>query len=60
MIAGASKAPGFAGGYRVVSNCGADAGQTVDHIHFHLLAGRRCWALAIRADSFSFPHHIER
>jgi histidine triad (HIT) family protein len=27
-------------GYRVVSNCGADAGQTVEHIHFHILAGR--------------------
>ncbi len=28
-------------GYRVVSNCGDDAGQTVFHIHFHLLAGRK-------------------
>jgi histidine triad (HIT) family protein len=28
------------GGYRVVVNCGADAGQTVDHLHFHLLGGR--------------------
>ncbi len=27
-------------GYRVVSNCGEDAVQTVDHIHFHLLARR--------------------
>ena len=27
-------------GYRVVVNCGAQAGQTVDHLHFHLLAGR--------------------
>ena len=27
-------------GYRVVSNCGEDAGQTVPHIHFHVLSGR--------------------
>jgi histidine triad (HIT) family protein len=27
-------------GYRVVVNCGADGGQSVDHLHFHLLGGR--------------------
>lgn len=27
-------------GYRVVVNCGAGAGQSVFHIHYHLLAGR--------------------
>ena len=27
-------------GYRIVNNCGIDGGQTVGHIHFHLLAGR--------------------
>lgn len=27
-------------GYRVVTNCGQAAGQTVQHIHFHLLGGR--------------------
>ncbi|MCH5186083.1 MAG: histidine triad nucleotide-binding protein [Oscillospiraceae bacterium] len=27
-------------GYRVVTNCGTDGGQTVGHIHFHLLGGR--------------------
>ena len=26
--------------YRIVTNNGADAGQTVQHLHFHLLAGR--------------------
>ncbi len=33
---------GFAqSGYRVVMNCGEDAGQTVFHIHLHLLGGRK-------------------
>jgi len=32
---------GLAGGYRVVSNCGDDAGQTVHHLHFHILGGTR-------------------
>lgn len=27
-------------GYRIVNNCGTDGGQTVGHIHFHLLGGR--------------------
>ena len=43
MLAAASfaKAEGYAErGYRVVMNCNADAGQTVFHIHLHLLAGR--------------------
>jgi histidine triad (HIT) family protein len=31
---------GLSGGYRVVVNNGPDAGQTVDHIHFHILGGR--------------------
>jgi len=31
---------GLTGGYRVVTNCGRDAGQIVMHLHFHLLAGR--------------------
>lgn len=30
----------LADGYRVVVNCGANGGQTVDHLHFHLLGGR--------------------
>ena len=28
------------GGYRIVNNCGKDGGQTVSHLHFHLLGGR--------------------
>lgn len=28
-------------GYRTVINCGPDGGQTVDHLHVHLLGGRR-------------------
>lgn len=32
---------GLANGYRVVVNCGPDGGQTVDHIHFHILGGRQ-------------------
>lgn len=35
-----AKSLGLDGGYRVVNNCGADAGQTVFHIHFHLLGGK--------------------
>ena len=27
-------------GFRVVNNCGKSAGQTVEHVHFHVLAGR--------------------
>ena len=34
-----AKAEGLEGGYRVVSNCGDDAGQTVHHLHFHILGG---------------------
>lgn len=33
-------AEGLTNGYRVISNCGPDAGQTVNHLHFHILGGR--------------------
>lgn len=41
VIAQIAKAEGLEGGYRVVSNCGDDAGQTVHHLHFHILGGKR-------------------
>ncbi len=31
---------GLRNGYRTVINCGSDGGQTVDHLHIHLLGGR--------------------
>ena len=36
-----AEAEGLTNGYRVVSNCGPDAGQTVHHLHFHILGGRQ-------------------
>ena len=36
-----AKAENLVNGYRVVSNCGSDAGQTVPHLHFHILGGRQ-------------------
>lgn len=36
-----AKEQGFAeDGYRIVNNCGENGGQTVGHLHFHVLAGR--------------------
>lgn len=40
VIAKVAKELGLSGGYRVVTNCGKDAMQTVDHLHFHVLGGR--------------------
>lgn len=34
-----AKEAGITNGYRVVSNCGDDACQTVKHLHFHILGG---------------------
>lgn len=28
-------------GFRIINNCGADGGQTVNHIHFHLIGGKK-------------------
>jgi histidine triad (HIT) family protein len=43
MLAAAEVAAseGIAGGYRTVINTGADAGQTVHHLHVHVLGGRK-------------------
>jgi histidine triad (HIT) family protein len=32
--------PEFKNGFRIINNCGSDGGQTVFHIHYHLLGGR--------------------
>jgi histidine triad (HIT) family protein len=34
-----AKAEGLCGGYRIISNCGDDACQSVKHLHFHVLGG---------------------
>ena len=34
-------AEGLANGYRVITNCGEDACQTVKHLHFHILGGKK-------------------
>ena len=41
VIPAIAKAEGLENGYRVVSNCGDDAGQTVHHLHFHILGGKK-------------------
>ena len=40
VIPAIAEKEGLVNGYRVVSNCGPDAGQTVPHLHFHILGGQ--------------------
>lgn len=41
VVARVAQAEGLTNGFRVVSNCGPDAGQTVNHLHFHVLGGKQ-------------------
>ena len=36
-----AEAEGLVSGYRIISNCGEDACQTVKHLHFHIMGGRK-------------------
>lgn len=38
------------GGFRVLTNSGSDAGQTVSHLHFHILAGRKLGERLVSAE----------
>ncbi len=40
VIPNIAAADGLTGGYRVITNCGADACQSVKHLHFHILGGK--------------------
>lgn len=40
VIAKLAKQLELKNGYRIVNNCGEDGGQSVHHLHFHVLAGR--------------------
>lgn len=40
-----ARSEGLAGGYRLLTNTGNDAGQTIHHLHVHVLGGRALGAL---------------
>lgn len=40
VIAQLTEKLGLKNGYRIVNNCGKDGGQSVEHLHFHVLGGR--------------------
>ena len=41
VLASLAEREGLSEGWRVVTNVGSDAGQSVHHLHFHLIGGRR-------------------
>ena len=41
VIPAIAKTEGLEKGYRVISNCGEHAGQSVHHLHFHILGGKQ-------------------
>jgi len=41
QIPNIAKLAGLSNGYRIISNCGPDACQSVMHLHFHILGGRK-------------------
>lgn len=41
MIPKIAKGAGLTNGYRVITNCGDDACQSVKHLHFHIMGGRK-------------------
>ena len=41
VIPGIAAAEGLVNGYRVITNCGEDACQSVKHLHFHILGGKK-------------------
>lgn len=43
-IAKIAKSEGLEKGFRVINNCGADGGQSVPHLHFHILGGKELGA----------------
>ncbi|HLR12350.1 MAG TPA: histidine triad nucleotide-binding protein [Burkholderiaceae bacterium] len=43
--------PGPEGGFRLVTNTGADGGQEIDHLHLHILGGERPWSERARPNA---------
>lgn len=41
VVKAIARQEGLRSGFRLINNCGADGGQTVPHLHFHLIGGER-------------------